>query len=311
MFVIGVDIGGMSIKAGIVDSYGNIIFKSRIPTPKKPEDAISGIVKQINNLISSQGLSIDNISGIGIGCPGSVNDKQGVIQYANNLEWHNVPLKAELAKYFPVKIEINNDANVATLAEVKYGVAKNYSSAIMLTLGTGVGGGIVIDNKIFSGSDGLGAELGHHTLILGGNTCTCGRKGCFEVYASATALINQTKKAMLEDKDSIMWEYSGNSIDKVDGKTAFECAKLNDSTAIKVRDKYIEYLGEGIINMLNIFRPEVIIIGGGISAQGDYLISLVKEYLKKEHYGYACVQIDILIAKLGNDAGIIGAAALI
>ena len=160
----------------------------------------------------------------------------------------------------------------------------------MFTLGTGVGGGIIIDNKIYAGSDGFGAELGHHTLLVDGLKCTCGRKGCMEMYASATALMRQTKEEMEKNKKSEMWNFVEGDINKVDGRTAFECAKKGDKSAITVRDNYVKYLCEGILNMINIFRPEVIILGGGVSAQGKYLTDLVTEYCVKEHYGYGIWQ---------------------
>jgi glucokinase len=194
---------------------------------------------------------------------------------------------------------------------VIYGAAKDYNIAVMFTLGTGVGGGIIIDKKLFEGGFSRGAELGHTTLFLDGEPCTCGRKGCIECYTSATALINQTKKAMLNDKQSKMWQYTDNDLEKVDGRTAFECSKQGDASAIKVVDTYVYYLAESMLNMFNIFRPDAFILGGGISGQGDYLVSKLKEYCEKFDYGYKrAPKTEILIATLGNDAGIIGAAAL-
>jgi glucokinase len=182
----------------------------------------------------------------------------------------------------------------------------------MFTLGTGVGGGIVIDKKLFEGGRSFGAELGHTTLVLDGVPCNCGRSGCIESYISATALIKQTKAAMLKNKNSLMWEFTNGDIDKVDGRTAFECAKKGDKAAITVRDKYVRYLSESIINMLNIFRPDAFILGGGVSAQGKYLTDLVQDYCEKKNYGYlSAPRTEIITAELGNDAGIIGAAALV
>ena len=210
------------------------------------------------------------------------------------------------------KIIISNDANVAALGEVIYGCAKGYKTCVMFTLGTGVGGGIIIDGKLFEGNESKGAELGHTTLILDGEPCGCGRRGCIEAYVSATALINQTKKAMNSDKNSKMWDFVGEDIENVDGRTAFESAKLGDKTACDVRDTYVKYLAESMMSMFNIFRPEAFILGGGVSAQGDYLIDRVKEYCEKFDYGYKAAPIpEILVATLGNDAGIIGAAALV
>ena len=193
MYSIGVDIGGMSIKIGIVDEFGKIIYKTSFKTDKDPSKAIENIALRIKDLLKKNSLSINQIKGIGIGCPGAVNSKMGIIDFLPNLDWENIEITRKLQQYFDVKIKISNDANVATLGETIYGSAKNYNSAIMFTLGTGVGGGIVIDKKLYEGEFSRGAELGHTTLVIDGEECTCGRKGCVECYASATALIKQTK----------------------------------------------------------------------------------------------------------------------
>ncbi len=312
MYTIGVDIGGMSVKVGLVDERGVIIANNRAKTEKDPENMVKILSKQINDLLKENNLTVNDINGIGIGCPGTVTGATGVIEYANNLGWHKVPLGAMLKKYIDVEVRISNDANVAALGEAIYGVAKDYNSAIMFTLGTGVGGGIILDNKLYEGNESKGAELGHTTLVLDGEDCTCGRRGCVEAYVSATALIRQTKCVMEQDKESKMWEFVGGDINKVDGRTAFETAKLGDKSAELVRDNYIKYLAESMMNMFNIFRPEAFILGGGVSAQGEYLTSRLKDYCEARHYGYqGTPKVEILIATLGNDAGIIGAAALL
>lgn len=312
MYSIGIDIGGMSIKIGVVDRDGKILLKSRVKTANSISKVVEDIKNLINKLLKKLKVGIENIEGIGIGCPGAVNGEQGIVDFLPNLGWENVNIVKMLKKDFNVDIKISNDANVATLAEVVYGSAKNYNTAIMFTLGTGVGGGIVIDKKLFEGGYSRGAELGHTTLVLDGEQCTCGRKGCVECYTSATALITQTKKAMIRDKKSKMWEYVNNDILNVDGKTAFECAKNGDKSANKVVDKYIYYLAESMLNMFNIFRPEVFILGGGISEQGEYLLNKLRAYCKKAEYGYKrAPKTEIVIATLGNDAGIIGAATLV
>lgn len=312
MYTIGVDIGGMSVKVGLVDDNGKIISQSRVKTEKTAEEVIVKMVDQINELLKNNSVKLGELRGIGIGCPGAVSSDKGIVEFLPNLGWESVPLVEKLKNYFNTEIKISNDANVAALGEVIYGAAKNYNDCIMFTLGTGVGGGIIMDKKLYEGGHSRGAELGHMTLFLGGKPCTCGRSGCIECYTSATALIGQTKEAMLTDKDSIMWDYVGGDIDKVDGKTAFECSKKGDKTAEKVRDTYIYYLGESILNMLNIFRPDAFILGGGISAQGEYLNERLKAYCEKFDYGYKrAPKTEIITATLGNDAGIIGAAALL
>ncbi len=312
MYTIGVDIGGMSVKVGLVDERGVIIANNRAKTEKEPEKMVEILAGQINNLLKENNLTVKDVNGIGIGCPGTITGATGVIEYANNLGWHKVPLGEMLKKYIDVEVRISNDANVAALGEAIYGVAKDYNSAIMFTLGTGVGGGIILDKKLYEGNESKGAELGHTTLVLDGEECTCGRKGCIEAYVSATALIRQTKQAMEQNKESKMWEFVGGDINKVDGRTAFETAKLGDKSAELVRDNYIKYLAESMMNMFNIFRPEAFILGGGVSAQGEYLTSRLKDYCEVRHYGYqGTPKVEILIATLGNDAGIIGAAALL
>ncbi len=312
MYRVGIDIGGMSIKIGLVDENGKIVRQNRVKTAPTAKECIDNMVNQINDLMNEQGISIESLKGIGVGCPGAVTRKTGMVAFLPNLGWRNVSLSKLLKDSFNLPVVISNDANVAALAETVYGVAKDFNDVIMFTIGTGLGGGIVIDKKLYEGYESRGAELGHATLILGGEPCSCGRSGCIECYTSATALIKQTKTAMEQDKSSKMWDFVGGDIEKVDGRTAFECAKQGDTTAKKVQDNYIMYLGESVLNMLNIFRPEAFIIGGGVSAQGKYLTDLLDEYCKKFDYGYKDAPAPkILTATLGNDAGIIGAAALI
>ncbi len=312
MYRIGVDIGGMSIKIGVVDFWGKILFSSRVKTVSTAEQNVKNIANEILLLLKDNGITVSDISGIGIGCPGLICSETGVVESNSNLGWNEFPIVSRLKSYFNVEIKLSNDANVAALAEVKYGVAKNYKNAIMLTLGTGVGGGIIIDKKLYEGGYSKGAELGHICIKERGEKCGCGRRGCLEAYASATALIRDTKRAMEKNKDSLMWKVVEGDIDKVDGRTSFECAKKGDSTANKVVNNFVRYLSEGILSLLNIFRPEVVIIGGGICAQGDYLLDKLRRYCKKYDYGYKnAPKAEIVAAELGNDAGIIGAAALI
>ena len=312
VYSIGVDIGAMSIKIGVVNQLGQILYKTTFKTDKNHLLAIDGIAKNIKGLLNENNISITDVKGIGVGCPGAVNSKTGVIDFLPNLDWENIAITDLLKNHFKLPVKISNDANVATLGEAIYGCAKDFNSAIMFTLGTGVGGGIIIDKKLFEGELSRGAELGHITLFLDGKECTCGRKGCIEQYVSAKALIGQTKVTMEQNLASKMWDYVGGDIDKVDGKTAFECSKIGDKTANEVVDTYVYYLGESILNMLNIFRPQAFILGGGISNAGDYLVDKVKAYCESKNYGYKkAPKTQILRATLGNDAGIIGASLLV
>lgn len=310
MYCIGVDIGGMSIKAGVVDKHGNILKKDKVVTDVAagPNKIICDIAGLIRSLVNTDDR---DFVGIGIGCPGAINSSTGVVDRAFNLNWHKVSLAEDLARHINKPIKVSNDANVAALGETMFGVGRMYSDTVFLTLGTGVGGGIVLGGKLYEGNESKGAELGHMVLVVDGEPCTCGRRGCMEAYCSASALIRETKKAMLADKSSSMWKYSP-SLDAVDGKTAFECSKSGDKAANAVVDYFVKYLGEGMLNYANIFRPQAIILGGGVCAQGDYLIYKLKDYCKDRNYGFADTpRFDILVAQLGNDAGIIGAAGLI
>ena len=309
---IGIDLGGTTIKAGLVTEDGKILHKDAVPTGAQRHytEILADMAKLAIKVCEDAGYTMDDITSIGIGSPGSCDAKNGVLVYANNINFHNVPVREEIQKYINKPVYLENDANVAAYAEYCLGGQK-MECFIGVTLGTGVGGGIIINGKIFSGYNGAGAELGHMVITKDGNQCSCGRKGCWEAYASATALILQTKKAIVEHPDSIMSKSIDGNLDKVDGKTAFEAAKQGDKAALKVVKKYTEYVGCGIANIINIFQPEKVVIGGGICNQGDYLLNPIKEYCTVEVYSGANIGgIDIGIAQLGNDAGIIGAALL-
>ena len=311
MYYVGIDIGGMSIKVGFVDINGKIISKYTIPIiPDEPqEETIINLAKSVNEHAKENNFEI---SGIGIGCPGSIDSINGLCDYSNNLNWNNLDIVGIIEKYCGVKAKITNDANAAILGEAKFGIAKNYHNVVMLTLGTGVGGGLYINDKLYEGNLGKGAELGHALFRYNGRQCTCGRKGCIEAYCSASALIADTKKAMRKDRKSKMWDYCEYDLNRVNGRTAFDCAQEGDKTAIKVVNNYYDYLATAIIIYCNIFRPEAVVIGGGISNQKDNLIKPLEKRLVEQHYGYKCTpKVELLIASLGNDAGLLGAAALV
>lgn len=310
---IGIDIGGMSFKIGIVDENGNIAFRDvlKVTTNNSQEEMIELLANKVNDLIKTNNVSKDDILGIGIGCPGSINSNTGVCDYSNNLKWENLPVVEIIEKITNIKCKITNDANAATLGEVKFGCGLGYKNVIMLTLGTGVGGGIVLNGTLYEGNEGKGAELGHAIIKVNGKRCTCGRKGCLEAYASTSALIKDTKRLVSQNKQSKLWTEL-KDLNLINGKYIFEYAKQGDEVAVKALDNYINYLKEGILNYCNIFRPELIILGGGISAQEDYILSRLIPLLEKEYYGFKNTpKVEIKCAKLGNDAGIIGAAYLI
>jgi len=314
MYYLGIDLGGMSIKAGICDDNGNILFKDTCPTVRD-EDG-DRIIKDMAHLclkvIFEAGLTVDDIEYAGVASPGSADNERGIIIYASTLPFLNYPIAAKLSELTGIKkIYIDNDANAAAKGEATYGAARGYKNSLFVTIGTGVGGGIIIDGKVYSGFNFSGAELGHIVIVKDGLDCPCGRKGCLESYASATALIEQTKRKMHEDKNSVMWQICDGDIEKVNGKTVFDAMLENDESACAVYKEYIEYLASGITSFINIFQPEVLSIGGGISKQGDILINPIREIVEREQYSRHCEKKTLIkVAQLGNDAGIIGAASL-
>lgn len=313
MYNIGIDLGGTNIKVGIVSESYEIVGRSNIKTnlPRPAEEIVESITEAVDLALKDAQVSLSDVNSIGIGTPGAANRKTGVVLYSNNLGFSNTELGKMLKLKLGKEVYVENDANAAAYGEYLNGAGKGYENIVVITLGTGVGGGIIIDGKIYTGFNFCGAELGHTVIEYNGRQCSCGRKGCFEAYASATALINSTKRAMENDKNSKMWGIANNSLDEVDGKTAFDGMRMEDETAISVVNEYISYLGCGLTNVVNIFQPEMLLIGGGICKEGDNLVKPLKEYIERESY---CIDPNcstkLDIAELGNDAGIIGAAFL-
>ena len=311
MIAIGIDIGGTSIKGAAVDSNGRVYEKFSMPFVKGEDGkiTITKLAELVKEYIAAHHLE-DKIVGIGIGSPGTLDVENGVVNYANNLGWNELPVAKIMNETLPYPIRLTNDANAAALGEAKFGAGKQFESVIMLTLGTGVGGGIIINGKLYEGNQGKGGELGHVVVQVDGEQCSCGRKGCLEAYASATALIRETKKAMRSNKRSLMWEICPD-IELVGGKVVFEAAAKGDKNAIEVLNNYVKYLGEGILNYCNIFRPNVVVLSGGIANAGAALFDPLNEYIKARDYGYkATPAVEVVPAELGYDSGKIGAAAL-
>ena len=311
MYYIGIDLGGTNMAAGIVSEKGELLYKKSIPTQREDTD---GMIKSMGGLINliceENNISSDDIKSVGIGIPGTVDSEDGIITYANNFDSDNYPIVEKLKQYTDKPIYISNDANVAALGEAVAGGAKGYDSVVVVTLGTGVGGGIILNNKIWEGYKSAGAEIGHMVIRADGEECTCGRKGCWEAYSSATALIRDTKRKMEKNPDSLMLKLSEEE-GKVSGKTAFMAAKMGDKAAKEVICNYIKYLSEGIANMINIFAPKCVLLGGGVSHEGDNLLIPLREAVAPLAYGGERIEhAEIKLCTLGNDAGIIGAAML-
>ncbi len=314
MYYLGIDLGGTNIAAGIVDENYNIIAKGSVPTlAKRPIDEVmTDMANLCKSLLDEKGLTVDDVEYAGIASPGTCNSETGVVEFSNNIVMHNYPIAKVLSEKLGVKkVYVDNDANSAALAEALVGAAKGAANAVMITLGTGVGGGVVIGGKVYSGFNHAGAELGHIVIEKNGRQCTCGRRGCWETYASATGLVKTTKEKMLEHKDSIMWELTDGDINNVGGKTAFQAKRKQDAAGTEVVDEYIEALASGLTSVVNIFQPEVICIGGGICNEGEYLMAPLREIVRAQNFARnSDKQTEIKRASLGNDAGIIGAAAL-
>ncbi len=306
----GIDIGGTYIKGAIINEAGSIIAKDKIATESAlgEDRIIDNLVTLSTALLKSANMSLSDITALGMGVPGMIDTEDGAVVKSGNLGLRNFKIRKRVEERLSLPVRVSNDANLAALGEMRYGFGGKYKNVVFITLGTGVGSGIIIDGKLYEGNRGAGAELGHVVVKMGGEPCTCGRRGCIEAYASATALIRETKKAMQSHPDSKLWELG--SLDAVDGKSAFDYAP-SDIYAREVVESYIEVLSSAITNIANLLRPEAIIIGGGVSAQGDGLINPIKEYLAKEVFagGENSPSVEILVAKLGNDAGCLGAAA--
>ena len=311
-YYVGIDLGGTNIVAGVVDEEYNIIAKASTKTncPRPEKEIADDMAKMALEAVKNAKLTIDDIEWIGVGTPGIANSETGIIEYSNNLGFKNTPMVKYIQETINKPVYIENDANAAAYGEYVAGAAKGAKNAVCITLGTGVGGGIIIDGKIYSGSNFAGAEIGHTVVQVDGAQCSCGRKGCFEAYSSATGLIRMSKEAMEEHPDSLM-NKEAEEKGKVTARTSFDCMRAGDKYAKAVVDKYIKYLAAGITNTINIFQPDILCIGGGVCNEGDPLLLPMKELVKQEVYTRnSAKNTEIVIAKLGNDAGIIGAAFL-
>jgi len=311
---IGVDLGGTNISVGVVDDNWNIIGRGQRPTkaPRAADELFDDLAAAVREAVSNAGLTMADIESVGIGIPGSVKKDAGVISYATNLDFHRVPARAMLMDRLRCPVFLDNDANCAALGEALAGCGKGVDSFIAVTLGTGVGSGIVIDGKIVNGVNDAAGECGHMVIAIDGAPCNCGRRGCWEAYASATALIAQTKAAMLLHPESKCWELAGGDIEAVNGRVAFDAWRAGDAVGTQLVETYMHYLAAGLVNLINALQPSMICVGGGIGHEKENLLAPLRELIKAERYTrYAEKQTELVSATLGNDAGIVGAAALV
>ncbi|WP_066459379.1 ROK family protein [Anaerotruncus rubiinfantis] len=312
-YYVGIDLGGTNVAVGIVDEEYRIIGKANTKTKAfhPAEEIADDMAATTLEAAKNAGISMREVTWIGVGTPGTVNPETGVVGLAANLGFHDTPLAKLVSERLKKPLYIENDANAAAYGEMMAGAASGLESVIMITLGTGVGGGIIIGGKIYSGFNYKGAELGHLGMVYDGVPCTCGRRGCIESYCSVTALIRITRDAMQLNAKSKMWDLADGSLDKVNGRTAFDAMRAGDPAGTAVVDQYIDYIAYAVSGIINLFQPQAVVIGGGISKEGETLFGPVRERAYPQTFNHDpenCTR--ILQAKLGNDAGIIGAALL-
>ena len=311
MYYIGIDLGGTNIAVGLVNEEGRIIAKTETPTlASRPyQELVKDMAACARKVMEEANITEDELRSIGVGIPG-VADKDGMVIFCTNLGWRNVPLRAELQQYINKPVYMDNDATVAGWAEYQAGVSRNTRSSVFMTLGTGLGGGIVMDGKIWAGAHGAGSELGHLVIEVDGVPCTCGKRGCAERYCSATAIIRMAREACADAPNCLIMRKVEGDMDKINAKVVFDAAKEGDSVALQVFNRFVKYLTISINNVISFIDPDMLILGGGVSRAGDFLLDAVKAALPEYLFYPTLKQPELRIASLGNDAGIIGAALL-
>ncbi len=312
MVRIGLDIGGTGIQVGAVDESGKIVARSAITTRIDIpfEDQIRDMAGCVLSLFNADtGLTLDDVISVGAGVPG-IADREGNVIYCTNLNWRNVPFRKELRKHIDKPVFIDNDANVAALAESMAGVCKGTSSCVFITLGTGIGSGIILNGRIWSGAHGIGGELGHVIMDLDGRHCNCGNRGCLEQYCSATALISFAREVIPYHQESLIWEACGKDPWKINAKIVIDAAKEGDPVAVKIFRRYVNYLSQAVASVVNFLDPEIIVFGGGVSKAGNFLLDAVRREFPRCVIFREQTLPRLELATLGPDAGIIGAALL-
>lgn len=310
MNYIGVDLGGINIAVALVSEEGKLLARHSRPTPRGPEAVVEGIAAEVREVLNIAGLTMEDVEAVGVGSPGTIDVGKGMVEYWSNLDFRHVPLVDMLREKLNKPVLLENDANCAALGEYAAGAGKGCSSMVVITLGTGVGGGAILGGKLYSGFNNAALEVGHMVIEYDGRPCTCGRRGCFEAYCSATALIGQARLAMEKDPTSLLWKLAGDT-ENVNGKTVFDALEQGDEAATAVVREFVNYLGNGVASLVNLFQPDVFCIGGGLAGAGEVLLAPVRAILDREDYArYNSRRTRLVRAELGNDAGLVGAAML-
>ncbi len=311
---IGIDIGGTNLVAGIVNDKFELVDKVSTPANSSRPDTeiVNDIIALCEQIMKKNNITVDDVESVGIGVPGCSDTATGLILHCENINFHNTPIAKMIQKKINVPVFLGNDADCAALGEAYAGATKDADNSVMITIGTGIGGGIIINKKIYNGFNSCGGEVGHMVIDVNGERCNCGRKGCWEVYGSATALVKQTKKAIAENPDSILASLAGGNPEDAGGKTSFDAMRSGCPVGKAVVEKFVENFSAGITNIINIFQPEMIVIGGGVSKEGQPLIDMIMKHVSVERYAKETdlPKTTLCTAVLGNDAGVIGAALL-
>ncbi len=311
MYYIGIDVGGTGIKGGLVDEGGQILCRAEAKTlgTRPAEEIAADIVRLIKGVIKAGGVEENAIHSIGIGIPGACSEEEGKVIYTANMNFSGFPLRAFIQKEIKKEVHLANDANCAALGEY-FALDTRPQNMVLITLGTGIGGGLVLGGHLYTGGNGIAGEVGHILLCPGGEVCGCGRRGCWEAYASVRALIRQTRAHAEAHPESALAKECGADFSALSGKTAITLWKEGDEGATEVVTKWMEYVAHGLVDMIHIFQPEVLLIGGAISREGEVLLSPIRRMAERDTIKIPVPKTEIRAARLGNDAGLIGAAFL-
>ena len=312
MIYIGIDVGGLSFKAGAVDESGNILRKADCPSgvERGYGPMIRDMAELAFKVVADSGHTMDEVKSIGIGIPGIMNQQTGRVPYCTNLFWVDVPILDEMKKYTDLPVYVDNDATVAGLAESVAGVSASVKNSVFITLGTGVGGGVIINGRVFAGSHGAASEIGHVTTVDGGEPCNCGKRGCWERYASATALIREGRRLCEREGDCPLLRAAGGDPEKITAKHILDLAREGDPGCTELFNWYVHHICMGLGNLISVYDPEMFVLGGGVSRAGSFLLDAVRAELPKWVFFKTMPYATVELARLSNDAGIIGAAML-